>query len=168
MWSDADWVNTGLAGFGVVVAIGGLIAVFVQIHKLRNATEAARDATSQAMQAMAQHVTGADLEMVRRALRAILDNLHEEDSESLWGDCQDARERLMEMRARPGLEDRQDQLTTAITSVAEAQHALEDGDAASDWSDVRKNVSDALDSVVELQQHALFFKEEGASREQRP
>ena len=166
MWNDADWVNTGLAGFGVLVAIGGLIAVFVQIHKLRNSTEAARDATSQAMQAMAQHVTGADIEVVRRALRTILDNLHEEDRQSLWGDCQDARERLMEMRARPGLEKQQEQMTTAITSVAEAQKALQDGAEAIDWGDVRNNVSSALDSVVEVQQHALFFQEEGTGREQ--
>ncbi len=75
MWSDADWVNTGLAGFGVLVAIVGLAAVFWQIRKATSAAEAAREAASEAMQAMAQRFTAADFDTVRAALRTILDSL---------------------------------------------------------------------------------------------
>ena len=168
MWSAADIVNTVLASVGIAIAIGGLAIVVWQIRKATGAAEAARDATSKTMQALAQRFTTADLDLVRTALRTILDNLQGEDRQSVWSGCQDTRERLIELRARPGLENQQGQLTPAITSVSEAQKALDDGVGEVDWGDVRKNVSDALDSVVELQQHALFFKEEGASREQRP
>ena len=168
MWSDADITNTVLASVGVAIAIGGLILVYCQVRKARGAAEAARDATSEAMQAMAQRFTTADLDMVRSALRTILDNLQDEDPRSGWSSCQDVREHLIELRARPGLETHQGQLTPAITSVSEAQKTLESGDGAVDWGEVRRNVSDALDSILELRQHALFFKEEGASREQRP
>lgn len=167
MWSDADITNTVLASVGLLVAGGGLVAVFIQIRKVRSATEATQEATSKAMQTMAERVTTADLDMVRTALRSTLDNLDEGDHQLVRRDCQDVRERLIGLRARPGLENQQERLTTAITSVAEAQNALQDGDEASAWTDVRSNVSAALDSVVELQQHALFFKEEGSAREQR-
>lgn len=174
MWSIGDTVNTVLAATGLAVAIVGLAIVYWQVRKARGAAEAAREATSEAMQVMARYVTAADLGSVRAGLRTILDslqdldNLEEGDRQSVWRRCQDVREHLIELHVRPGLEDQQGLLNTAITRVSEAQKALDDGDGAVDWGGVRRNVSAGLDSVLEVRQHALFLREEGADREQRP
>lgn len=110
---------------------------------------------------MAQRITAADLEIVRTTVRTTLDNLHEGNTQSAWGDCQDALDRLVEMRARPGLEDHQPALTDAITYLAEAQDNLVTGDLEIDTSDTIATLQDVLQTVVELQQHALFFEGEG-------
>jgi len=167
MWSEADWVNTGLASFSVLVAIGGVGIVVWQVRKARGAAEAARDAATSAREGMARRVTSADLEVVRRVLREMLDDLQGGEIQTLWADCQDARERLMEMRARPGLGDQQQHLTFAITGLREIQENITADESATSDFDTSASLQAVLETVVELQQRALFFEGEATSDEQR-
>lgn len=166
IWNAADVVNTVLAGVGIALTAVGLAVVYRQARQARDAAEAAREAASEAREAMAQRVTVADLGSVRANLRALLPQLRAEQYESAWHLCQDAREQLVALRSRRGLDGRQDRLTGAITTLAETQNILESDEPQSALGSMEK-IRVALDVLVEFREDALYSAGEGNGSEQR-
>ena len=72
----------------------------------------------------------------------------------------------MELRARPGLEDQQPVLTGAITGLARVQERLVSEEPTNSETDTIEVLQAVLETVVGLQQHALFFEGEANSHEQ--
>lgn len=165
-WNAADIVNTVLAGVGIGLTAVGLAVVFWQVRKARGAAEAAREAASEAREAMAQRVTAADLGSVRANLRALLPQLRAEQYESAWLLCQDAREQLVALRSRRGLDARQDRLTGAIMTLAETQNILEGDEPQSALANMER-IRAALDMLVEFREDALYSAGEGNDHERR-
>lgn len=172
MWSDADVVNTTLASAGLLVAIVGLGAVYWQIRKVRGAAEAARDASSDALQAMAQRVTAADLSSVRTALRALQNELRASQTESALLSCQSIQEQLAALRKRQeihGPTARREGVTRALGTLGRLRDALElrriDSEADFDTVDWNNRISATVQLVVEWQESALFLSAEASGDE---
>lgn len=154
-----DIGNVALAGVG-------LAFVFWQVRQARGAAEAAHKAATEAREVMTQRVTAADLGSVRANLRALLPQLRAEQYESAWLLCQDAREQLVALRSRRGLDARQDRLTGAIMTLAETQNILEGDEPQSALANMER-IRATLDMLVEFREDALYSAGEGNAHEQR-
>lgn len=163
-WGSADIVSIVLASTGIGLTAVGLGAVLWQVYQARGAAEAAREAATEAREAMTQRVTAADLGSVRANLRALQPQLRAGQYESAWLLCQEAREQLVALRSRPGLDERQDRITEAITTLAETQDILESDEpknALASMSSIRA----VLDLMVEFREDALYSAGEGIDDE---
>ena len=174
MWSVGDTVNTVLASVGIVVAIGGLIAVFIQIRKIRSATVAASKATKEARAEMVQHVTAAELGSTRMALRALRGELRTGGLEYALMSCDLIRESLVALYSRNAEripEERREGLEDAVDAVRQIQQALErersGSDVPLDIGDVNNRISELIDFVVDWQERPLSLGRETTDYEQR-
>ncbi len=166
-WDSADVVSAVLASTGIGLTVIGLGLVLWQVRQARGAAEAAREAASEAREAMAQRVTAADLGSIHTGLRRLLDALQNQQGQSAQAACQEVREQMVALRARSGLQDQQEHITEAITTLSRTQDILEresQPEADIDMNGIRA----ILDLVVEIRERALFFAKEGDDHGQRP
>lgn len=174
MWSDADWVNTGLAGFGVLVAIVGLAIVVWQVRKARSAAEAASQAATEAREAMARYVTAADLGSVRAGLRTLQEQLRAGQFEPALAACQSIREQVAGLRTRRAFQTSQrrlDEHDRVMQGLSEVQESLERTYLGTgpelDVATANGRISGLLDRVVEWQDGAVFLDTEEPSHDHR-
>lgn len=165
-WDSADVVSIVLASTGIGLTAVGLAVVYWQARQARGAAEAAREAATEAREVMARHMTAMELGSIHANLRALLEQLHAGQYESARYPCQESREQLVALRARPGLDGWQERITEAITTLAETQERIESDEPQSALANM-ESIRAILDMMVELREDALYSAGEGNEHEQR-
>jgi hypothetical protein len=127
-----EWTGFWFTVIGTSVTIVGLWYTFraargarEQADRARNAADAARDAATRAADAISERTTIADLATLRGGFQAIVGHLEVGRVELALFEVRLARQRVNELRQRPGLQAPREDMQKVVGDLAGLQELLE-------------------------------------------
>jgi len=121
----ASWAGFGVTAVGTLLTAVAFYFTFHEAREARRAAQAAKDAANQAKEAISDRVTIADLQLIRGTFSSIVILLGEEKAELARFLVMQARERVNELRERPGFAGNREHVSTLVADLAELQATIE-------------------------------------------
>ena len=121
----ASWAGFGVTALGTLLTAVAFYFTFHEAREARRAAQAAKDAANQAKEAISDRVTIADLAAIRSSFITIVMFLDAQKAELAAQEVRQARQRVNELRERPGFEGNREHVGTLVADLAELQATIE-------------------------------------------
>ncbi len=121
----ASWTGFGFTVVGALLTAVAFYFTFREAREAKRAAEAATAAANQAREAISQKVTIADLAVIRNSFVTIVRLLEAQKFEVALHEMQTVRQRVNELRERPGFEANRDNVGTVLGSLMQIQETIE-------------------------------------------
>jgi hypothetical protein len=121
----ASWTAFAVGAVGTLLTAVAFFFTFREARAAKKAAHAATEAANQAKEAISDRVTIADLTAIRSSFIAIVMLLDAQKPEMAAHEVRQARQRVNELRERPGFEGNREHVGTLVADLAELQATIE-------------------------------------------